>query len=106
MRPARRVTAIAAAATTAGAAVSDARAIRTHAERSDGGWLINGHKTFISNAGTDMSFGVTVLARTGEDADGKAQSDHDHPDDIWDARQQEESDRASGNLARRHSASS
>jgi short-chain 2-methylacyl-CoA dehydrogenase len=25
----------------------------------------------ISNAGTDMSFGVTVLARTGEDAAGK-----------------------------------
>jgi short/branched chain acyl-CoA dehydrogenase len=32
--------------------------------RQDGGWLINGHKTFISNAGTDMSFGVTLLART------------------------------------------
>jgi len=45
---------------------SDARAIRTRAEPSDGGWLINGRKTFISNAGTDMSFGVTLLARTGE----------------------------------------
>jgi alkylation response protein AidB-like acyl-CoA dehydrogenase len=43
---------------------SDARGIRTHAERQDGGWLINGRKTFISNAGTDMSFGVTLLART------------------------------------------
>jgi alkylation response protein AidB-like acyl-CoA dehydrogenase len=43
---------------------SDARGIRTHAERRDGGWLINGRKTFISNAGTDMSFGVTLLART------------------------------------------
>src|SRR5689334_15170191 len=43
---------------------SDARGIRTRAERHDGGWLINGHKTFISNAGTDMSFGVTLLART------------------------------------------
>ena len=43
---------------------SDARGIRTRAERRDGGWLINGHKTFISNAGTDMSFGVTLLART------------------------------------------
>ena len=37
----------------------------------DGGWLINGHKTFISNAGTDMSFGVTLLART-ESGEGKA----------------------------------
>ena len=42
---------------------SDARGIRTRAERHDGGWLINGRKTFISNAGTDMSFGVTLLAR-------------------------------------------
>src|SRR3954453_5027271 len=45
---------------------SDARGIRTKAERRDGGWLINGRKTFISNAGTDMSFGVTLLARTEE----------------------------------------
>jgi alkylation response protein AidB-like acyl-CoA dehydrogenase len=44
---------------------SDARGIRTRAEQRDGGWLINGRKTFISNAGTDMSFGVTLLARTG-----------------------------------------
>ncbi len=43
---------------------SDARGIRTRAEPKDGGWLINGTKTFISNAGTDMSFGVTLLART------------------------------------------
>jgi alkylation response protein AidB-like acyl-CoA dehydrogenase len=45
---------------------SDARGIRTRAERRDGGWLINGRKTFISNAGTDMSFGVTLLARSGD----------------------------------------
>jgi short-chain 2-methylacyl-CoA dehydrogenase len=44
---------------------SDARGISTRAEQRDGGWLINGRKTFISNAGTDMSFGVTLLARTG-----------------------------------------
>jgi len=44
---------------------SDARGIRTRADRHEGGWLINGQKTFISNAGTDMSFGVTLLARTG-----------------------------------------
>jgi short-chain 2-methylacyl-CoA dehydrogenase len=46
---------------------SDARGIRTRAERRDGGWLINGRKSFISNAGTDMSFGVTLLARTEAD---------------------------------------
>ena len=52
---------------------SDARGIRTRAERRDGGWLINGRKTFISNAGTDMSFGVTLLART-ESGEGQAPS--------------------------------
>ncbi len=45
---------------------SDTRAIRTRAVRDGEGWRINGHKTFISNAGTDMSLGVTVLARTAE----------------------------------------
>jgi short-chain 2-methylacyl-CoA dehydrogenase len=51
---------------------SDARGIQTRAVRHDGGWLINGRKTFISNAGTDMSFGVTLLARTEpEDAEAK-----------------------------------
>jgi short-chain 2-methylacyl-CoA dehydrogenase len=49
---------------------SDARGISTRAEPRDGGWLINGRKTFISNAGTDMSFGVTLLARTGPDDSG------------------------------------
>jgi alkylation response protein AidB-like acyl-CoA dehydrogenase len=49
---------------------SDTRSIKTRAERHDGGWRINGAKTFISNAGTDMSFGATVLART-DDTDGK-----------------------------------
>ena len=48
---------------------SDARGISTRAVRRDGGWLINGRKAFISNAGTDMSFGVTLLART-ESGDG------------------------------------
>jgi short-chain 2-methylacyl-CoA dehydrogenase len=50
---------------------SDARGIRTRAERRDGGWVINGRKSFISNAGTDMSFGVTLLART-TSGDGEA----------------------------------
>ncbi|MCU1486623.1 MAG: acdA 4 [Actinomycetia bacterium] len=43
---------------------SDAKGIKTKAVAQDGGWRINGRKTFISNAGTDMSFGVTMLART------------------------------------------
>jgi alkylation response protein AidB-like acyl-CoA dehydrogenase len=50
---------------------SDVRSLRTRAERVSDGWVLSGQKAFISNAGTDMSFGVTVLARTGEDAAGK-----------------------------------
>src|SRR5256885_11955658 len=46
---------------------SDARGIRTRAERRDGGWQLNGRKTVRSNAGTDMSFGVTLLARNQTD---------------------------------------
>src|SRR4051795_5490327 len=51
---------------------SDAKGIKTRAVKQDGGWLINGRKTFISNAGTDMSFGVTLLARTEAGDDAKA----------------------------------
>ncbi|HVT22797.1 MAG TPA: acyl-CoA dehydrogenase family protein [Mycobacteriales bacterium] len=51
---------------------SDARGIRTQAVPDGDGWRINGRKTFISNAGTDMSFGVTLLARTPA-PDGEAQ---------------------------------
>jgi short-chain 2-methylacyl-CoA dehydrogenase len=52
---------------------SDARGIATRAERRDEGWVINGRKSFISNAGTDMSFGVTLLARadSGKDDEPK-----------------------------------
>jgi short-chain 2-methylacyl-CoA dehydrogenase len=50
---------------------SDVRSLRTRAERVPDGWVLNGQKAFISNAGTDMSFGVTVLARTGDSPDGR-----------------------------------
>jgi alkylation response protein AidB-like acyl-CoA dehydrogenase len=64
LRPLAEGTALGAFGLTEPEAGSDARGIRTRAERRDGGWVINGRKTFISNAGTDMSFGVTLLART------------------------------------------
>jgi short-chain 2-methylacyl-CoA dehydrogenase len=66
LRPLAEGRALGAFGLTEPGAGSDTRGIRTRAERHEGGWRINGHKTFISNAGTDMSFGVTVLARTGE----------------------------------------
>jgi alkylation response protein AidB-like acyl-CoA dehydrogenase len=46
---------------------SDAGATRTTAELRDGSWVVNGSKLFITNAGTDITWGVTVTARTGED---------------------------------------
>jgi len=45
---------------------SDAGATRTTAELRDGSWVVNGSKLFITNAGTDMTWGVTITARTAE----------------------------------------
>ena len=46
---------------------SDAGATRTTAELRDGSWTISGSKLFITNAGTDITWGVTITARTGDD---------------------------------------
>jgi short/branched chain acyl-CoA dehydrogenase len=46
---------------------SDAAATRTTAELRDGSWRVNGSKLFITNAGTEVTWGVTVTARTGDD---------------------------------------
>lgn len=46
---------------------SDAGATRTTADLRDGTWVVNGSKLFITNAGTDITWGVTITARTGED---------------------------------------
>jgi short-chain 2-methylacyl-CoA dehydrogenase len=46
---------------------SDAGSTRTTAELTDGRWVVNGSKIFITNAGTDMTACVTITARTGED---------------------------------------
>src|SRR3954447_15959912 len=45
---------------------SDAGNVRTTAKLEDGEWRIDGAKQFITNAGTDISGGVTITARTGE----------------------------------------
>jgi short/branched chain acyl-CoA dehydrogenase len=70
LRPLAEGRVLAAFGLTEPGAGSDVRSLTTRAERRDGGWVINGQKTFISNAGTDMSFGATVLART-PSSDGK-----------------------------------
>ena len=46
---------------------SDAGNTRTTADLRDGSWVVNGSKMFITNAGTDITWGVTLTARTGED---------------------------------------
>ena len=45
---------------------SDAGATRTKAELSDGEWVIDGSKIFITNAGTDISACVAITALTAE----------------------------------------
>ncbi|HLW01763.1 MAG TPA: acyl-CoA dehydrogenase family protein [Ktedonobacterales bacterium] len=50
---------------------SDSGNTQTRAELIDGRWHINGSKTFITNAGTDISGGVTIAAATGRRPDGR-----------------------------------
>jgi short-chain 2-methylacyl-CoA dehydrogenase len=71
LRPLAEGTALGAFGLTEPDAGSDARGIATRARRGDGGWIINGRKAFISNAGTDMSYGVALLARTDDGSEGK-----------------------------------
>ncbi|TMC20608.1 MAG: acyl-CoA dehydrogenase [Chloroflexi bacterium] len=50
---------------------SDAGATQTRAVLQDGQWHVNGTKAFITNAGTDMTAGVTITAVTGTRPDGR-----------------------------------
>jgi short-chain 2-methylacyl-CoA dehydrogenase len=50
---------------------SDSGGTETHAELQEGLWRINGSKNFITNAGTEMTGGVTITAVTGRDEHGR-----------------------------------
>ncbi len=50
---------------------SDSGGTQTRAVLRDGQWHINGSKAFITNAGTDMTGGVTITAVTGTRSDGR-----------------------------------
>lgn len=50
---------------------SDAGNTQTAAVLDGDEWVINGSKIFITNASTDISLGVTILAKTGVREDGK-----------------------------------
>lgn len=50
---------------------SDSGGTQTRAVLQDGYWHVNGSKSFITNAGTDMTGGVTITAVTGKRPDGR-----------------------------------
>ncbi len=50
---------------------TDAGGTRTTAELESGEWIINGSKKWITNSGTEITGGVTVIARTGTREGGK-----------------------------------
>jgi short-chain 2-methylacyl-CoA dehydrogenase len=50
---------------------SDSGGTQTRAQLIDGQWCINGAKAFITNAGTDITGGVTITAVTGIRPDGR-----------------------------------
>jgi short-chain 2-methylacyl-CoA dehydrogenase len=50
---------------------SDSGGTQTRAVLRDGSWHINGSKNFITNAGTEMTGGVTITAVTGQRHDGR-----------------------------------
>ncbi|MEO8971900.1 MAG: acyl-CoA dehydrogenase family protein [Ktedonobacteraceae bacterium] len=52
---------------------SDSGSTQTRAMLHDGSWHINGSKAFITNAGTDMTGGVTITAVTGTRPDGRGE---------------------------------
>ena len=50
---------------------SDAGATKTKAVLTDGEWIVNGAKQFITNSGSTITSLVTVTARTGDRGDGR-----------------------------------
>ena len=50
---------------------SDAQGVQTQAIENEKGWLVNGHKKYITNAASDMVAGISLVAQTGMRADGK-----------------------------------
>jgi short/branched chain acyl-CoA dehydrogenase len=54
---------------------SDAGNTKTRAQLTNGEWLINGAKQFITNAGTDISGVVSITARTGDNGGGGGGAD-------------------------------
>jgi len=50
---------------------SDAQGVETVAEEKKGGWLVNGHKKYITNGASEIARGISFVAQTGRSTDGK-----------------------------------
>ncbi|MGH2354032.1 MAG: acyl-CoA dehydrogenase family protein [Chloroflexota bacterium] len=50
---------------------TDAGGTETTARVRDGRWIVNGAKKYITNSGTDITAGVTVMTKTGVRPDGR-----------------------------------
>lgn len=50
---------------------TDAGGTQTAAELENGEWVVNGSKKWITNSGTDITAGVTIIARTATRENGK-----------------------------------
>ena len=51
---------------------SDAGGVQTKAVLKNGQWVINGNKIFISNAGTEISDGLILMAATDQEEGGRS----------------------------------
>lgn len=69
--PLARGVTIGAFASTEPGAGSDVQGIQTTARMDEGGWVINGTKAYITNAGTEMSAFTITTAVTGQREDGR-----------------------------------
>ena len=50
---------------------SDAQGVETVAEEKENGWLVNGHKKYITNGASEIAAGISFVAKTGLREDGK-----------------------------------
>ena len=50
---------------------SDAQGVETVAEKKENGWLVNGHKKYITNGASEIAKGISFVAQTGMRTDGK-----------------------------------
>lgn len=50
---------------------SDAQGVETVAEMKKNGWLINGHKKYITNTASELAGGMSLVAKTGMKSNGK-----------------------------------